>query len=196
MSWIYMSLILQAANVEIPVIDLLLPPDMQPTFQNLVHRLSIAENLPPLGTLAQMFDHHFHLPAMIQNALIAEADSTLGNELEEFIHSINVNWASDEYWASRTSTGARPGNSLRRPVVHPRLDSLLTTSGELPNSSPAPLDLPSPDHQPFSTSLDAHQASMHAPTQFDRQPLDASPVFMEIDGELSPASPSADPDNN
>ena len=53
MSWIYMPLILQAANGEIPVIALLLPPDMQPTFQNLVRRLSNAETLPPLGMLAQ-----------------------------------------------------------------------------------------------------------------------------------------------
>ena len=66
-----------------------------------------------------MFDHPFHLPAMVQNALIAESDITLGTALEEFIYSIYVNWASDEYWASRTSTGARPGNSLRRTVAHP-----------------------------------------------------------------------------
>ena len=134
---------------------MLLPPDVQPTFQNLVRRLA-------------------NLPAMIQNALIEETDDTLGTELEEFIHTICVNWASDEYWASRTSTGARPGSFPRRPTVHPRLDAappsvqVQTTQNpspvdvcDLSPAAPSATDLSPPGHHSI-TSDNAHDAHLHA----------------------------------
>ena len=80
-----------------PVIDLLLPEDLCPTFDDFVRRLRNGQTLPQLGTLFQMFNHPYHLPSLIQNAILAEADATLGTEFEEFIHMIYVHWAPDEY---------------------------------------------------------------------------------------------------
>ena len=97
MSWIYMPLILQAANNGIPVIDMTLPADLQAILDGFVGRLHNSPSFPQLGVLYQMFDQPYHLPSLIQNAILAEADSTLGTEFEEFIHQIYISWASDEY---------------------------------------------------------------------------------------------------
>ena len=56
MSWIYMPLILQAANGGTPVIDLLLPPDLMPTYSLFVQRLQASSSLPALQQFFRVFD--------------------------------------------------------------------------------------------------------------------------------------------
>ena len=52
-------LILQAANNGIPVIDLMMPEDLQIPYDQIMHRLRRSPALPSLGDLFQMFDDAF-----------------------------------------------------------------------------------------------------------------------------------------
>ena len=79
------------------MIDRLLPEDLQPIFNDFVRRLRNSPILPRLGTLFQMFDQPYQLLALVQNAILAEADATLVAEFAEFVHLIYVLWAPDEY---------------------------------------------------------------------------------------------------
>ena len=115
-----MTLILQAANNGIRVMDLTLPEDLQLIFDGFVGRLRNSPSLPRLGELYEMFDQPYHLPSLIQNAILAGVDSTLGTEFAEFIHQMYISWASDEYWASRTTTGVKWTNQTNSSPLAPK----------------------------------------------------------------------------
>ena len=107
-SWIYVPLILQAANGGVPVIDLHIPPDVLENYNQFVQRLQASNTLPPLPRLFQMFDSPFHIPSQLQIAILREADPTIGQEWDLFINGIYRQFASDSYWAAELPAGRDP----------------------------------------------------------------------------------------
>ena len=87
-SWLYMPLILQAANRGIPVININITPQHQNIWDRWVQVLMSHSDLPPLQQLIPIFDGLLHLSANDQNIIISSASSLLGQEVQEFIGSL------------------------------------------------------------------------------------------------------------
>ena len=86
----YMPLILQAANRGIPVIDIHIPQQHTATWDRWLQMLSDHQDFLPLEQFFSLFDQPFHLSALHQNIIINDASPLMGQEIQEFIGSLNI----------------------------------------------------------------------------------------------------------
>ena len=89
-SWMYMPLILQAANQGAPVIDIRIPQQHAAMWGRWLQMLSAHQDFLPLEQVFSLFHQLFHLSALHRNVIINDASPLLGQEIQEFIGSLNI----------------------------------------------------------------------------------------------------------
>ena len=92
----------------------LLTPDFQTTYYAFVLHRRNSPLFPSLPTLFQLFESPFHIPRLLQVAILREADLTVGQEWELFINKIFVQYATVSHWLLRTSDGLQHGGRHER----------------------------------------------------------------------------------